>query len=187
MTIDDAEWLDSESATVLGFVARRLYADGIVVLVAVRDPLPPQFAFDGPPLVTLGVLREGSALELLAVSVTPTIAPQVRTRILAEAGGNPLALIELGRGLSPEAAAGTEILLQPLVVGERSGSAVPRPGPVLCRLGPSDSCSSRRRTRPATRVVWHVADRLDIDESAMGRGEAENLVRLALRSASATP
>jgi DNA-binding CsgD family transcriptional regulator len=178
MTIDDAQWLDSESATALGFVARRLYADGIAMLVAVREPPPLRFAFDGLPTVTLSVLRDDTALELLAASVTPAIAPQVRTRILAEAGGNPLALIELGRGLSPEAAAGTEILLQPLAVGERLEAqfvdqvrALPTETQRLLLVAAADPTGD-----PA--LVWHVAHRLDLDESAMGHAEAQNLVRL---------
>ena len=69
IVIDDAQWLDWESASVLGFVARRLYAERIGLLVAVREPNELDLAFDGLPSFTVGALSEHASLELLASSV----------------------------------------------------------------------------------------------------------------------
>jgi DNA-binding CsgD family transcriptional regulator len=117
--IDDAQWLDRESATVLGFVARRLFAERIGLLVAFREPSELQLAFDGLPSVTVGALQKQASLELLALCVVAPIASHVRERILADAGGNPLALLELSQELSQDQLAGTELLPEPLAVGRQ--------------------------------------------------------------------
>lgn len=119
IVIDDAQWLDRESATVLGFVARRLYAERIGLLVAVRDPSELHLAFDALPSVTVGALPEHVSLELLASRVEGPIASHVRDRVLADAGGNPLALLELSQELSRDQLAGVELLPEPLAVGQR--------------------------------------------------------------------
>ena len=94
--VDDVQWLDPESAVVLGFVARRLYAER-VVLFAVREPAGELPALAGMPELTVGGLNEAAALELLA-SLTPgRMSPAVAARIVTETGGNPLALVDARR------------------------------------------------------------------------------------------
>jgi hypothetical protein len=117
IVIDDAQWLDQESATVLGFVARRLYAERIGLLVAVREPSELQLAFDGLPSLTVSALPEHASLELLTSCAEVPMAKHVGERIFADAGGNPLALLELSQELSRDQLAGTELLPEPLAVG----------------------------------------------------------------------
>ncbi len=104
--VDDVQWLDPESAVVLGFVARRLLAEQVVLLFAVREPVGQVSALAGLPELAIGGLDDGAALELLA-SLTPgRLSPAVGARIVTETGGNPLALAEVVRELSPAQLAG---------------------------------------------------------------------------------
>src|SRR5579859_513167 len=106
--IDDAQWLDRSSAQVLAFVARRLQAESVVLLFAQREPgeagEPDEIA--GLPGLPLRGLPAGSAADLLASAVSGPLDDRVQNRILAEARGNPLALLELPRELSPAELAG---------------------------------------------------------------------------------
>ena len=97
--IDDAQWLDVPSADALTFVARRLVAEGVVIVFGAREDEARRF--DAPGLAELEVagLDRASALALLARSA-PDAADSARERLLAEANGNPLALLELPAGLS---------------------------------------------------------------------------------------
>jgi DNA-binding CsgD family transcriptional regulator len=94
--IDDAQWLDRVSAQTLGFVARRLVAERIVLAVAMRD-LGDEPDFAGLPELTVGGLSEVDAGQLLDSVVKGPMDPRVRDRIIAETHGNPLALLELPR------------------------------------------------------------------------------------------
>jgi DNA-binding CsgD family transcriptional regulator len=103
--IDDAQWLDRASAQVLAFAARRLLAEPVAVVFAVREPNADRELAGLPELAVRG-LSDGDARALLA-SVTPAgLDPRVRDRIVAEARGNPLALLELPRGVGPGRLAG---------------------------------------------------------------------------------
>ena len=106
--VDDTQWLDQESADALGFLARRLYADRICLLVAMRDPTEERHHFDGLPSLALAPLSEAASVALLDTAVEGRLADQVRGRLLADAGGNPLALVEFSRELSPDQLAGAE-------------------------------------------------------------------------------
>jgi DNA-binding CsgD family transcriptional regulator/tetratricopeptide (TPR) repeat protein len=96
--LDDAQWIDTVSAQVLTFVARRLAAERIAIVFAVRDPGVPGDqgdAFDAVPALGVHGLAEEDAADLLDSVVAGPFDQRVRSRILAEARGNPLALIEL--------------------------------------------------------------------------------------------
>jgi hypothetical protein len=96
--VDDAQWLDQASAQTMAFVARRLLADPVALVFATRGRPAALAGF--PPLVVAG-LRDSDARVLLA-SVLPFVLDRdVRERVIAEAGGNPLALLELPRDLRP--------------------------------------------------------------------------------------
>ncbi|MGN9781402.1 helix-turn-helix transcriptional regulator [Nonomuraea sp. ZG12] len=103
--VDDAQWLDEVSAQTLAFVARRLLAEPIGLVLAVREPgLEAELA--GLEQLEVGRLSDGDARALLD-SVTPgRLDEHVRDRIVAETQGNPLALLELPRGLTPGELAG---------------------------------------------------------------------------------
>ena len=103
--VDDAQWLDRSSALVLAFVARRLGADSVAVVFAVREP-PEVDELARLPDLRLTGLSDADASTLLASVVGAPLDERVRRRILAEARGNPLALLELPRELSPASLAG---------------------------------------------------------------------------------
>jgi DNA-binding CsgD family transcriptional regulator len=94
--VDDAQWLDRASAEALVFAARRLGAEAIVVVFAARDHDLP-FAAPGLPELRLGGLDTAAAAALLAEHGGAGLPHEARDRILAEAQGNPLGLIELTR------------------------------------------------------------------------------------------
>jgi DNA-binding CsgD family transcriptional regulator len=95
--IDDAHWLDRASAQALGFVARRLGAEAVGMIFAVREA---RVELDGLPELALGGLRYSDARALLATVVGGRLDERVSERIIAETQGNPLALLELPRGFS---------------------------------------------------------------------------------------
>jgi DNA-binding CsgD family transcriptional regulator len=107
--IDDAQWLDQASAQVLGFLGRRLLAEPVALVFAVRTPAPGDPSADplaGLPELQLGGLDEQSAQALLATVISGPLDESVRARILEETHGHPLALIELYRGRSAADLAG---------------------------------------------------------------------------------
>jgi DNA-binding CsgD family transcriptional regulator len=103
--VDDAQWLDRSSALALAFVARRLGADSVAVVFTVREP-PEVDELARLPDLRLTGLSDADASKLLASVVDAPLDERVRRRVLAEARGNPLALLELPRELSPVSLAG---------------------------------------------------------------------------------
>jgi predicted ATPase len=95
--VDDAHWLDEASTNALVFVARRLEAEGVVLLFAARDGDPRRFDAAGLPELEVGGLDRVAVAALLAARAPVSVAPEVRDRLVEETGGNPLALIELLR------------------------------------------------------------------------------------------
>jgi DNA-binding CsgD family transcriptional regulator len=101
--VDDAQWLDRASAQVLGFVARRLLAESILLLFGTRRPGPELASL--PELEVVG-LAESDAHRLLNSVTHARLDEHIRDRIVAETQGNPLALLELPRGLTATQMAG---------------------------------------------------------------------------------
>jgi DNA-binding CsgD family transcriptional regulator len=101
--IDDEQWFDRASAQALGFVARRLAADPVSLVFASRVP---GAELAGLPELVVGGLVEGDARALLDSTLLGPLDERVRDLIIAEAQGNPLALLELPRGLTPARMAG---------------------------------------------------------------------------------
>jgi DNA-binding CsgD family transcriptional regulator len=112
--IDDAQWLDHESAVVFGFVARRLQAERVVMLLAVRETTEVASAFEGIQQLVLGGLNDSDSVMLLSSIVKSRLSPSVASRLVAEASGIPLALVEMTAELTPEQLAGTAFLPDPL-------------------------------------------------------------------------
>src|ERR1700678_1003224 len=101
--IDDQHWLDQASAQALGFAARRLAADPVGLVFAARIAGE---ELAGLPELAIGGLADGDARALLDSALTGPLDTRVRDQIVAEAGGNPLALLELPRGMTPGELAG---------------------------------------------------------------------------------
>jgi hypothetical protein len=164
--VDDEQWLDRASAQVLGFVARRLVAESVGLVFAARVPSGELAAL--PELVVEG-LGEADARRLLEAALTGPLDMRVRDRIVAETSGNPLALVELPRGLPPAELAG--------------GFALPDTMPLSGRI----EASFRRRldALPAdTRVLLLVAAAEPVGDPVLVWRAAG---RLGVRVEAATP
>jgi DNA-binding CsgD family transcriptional regulator len=138
--VDDAQWLDTASAQVLGFVARRLAAEPIGLVFAA---LAPTTELAGLPELIVDRLREEDARRLLDSALTGSLDPRVRDQIVAEAQGNPLALLELPRALSPTQLAG--------------GFGLPEVAPVTGRIEESFRRRLAALPAPARRLLWLAA------------------------------
>jgi DNA-binding CsgD family transcriptional regulator len=103
--VDDVQWLDQATAQTLTFVARRLLAERIAMVFAVREPTDIT-ELSGLPGLVVGGLSDGDARVLLASAIPGRLDERVRDQIVAETRGNPLALLELPRGMTPAELAG---------------------------------------------------------------------------------
>ncbi|HEY2653527.1 MAG TPA: AAA family ATPase [Solirubrobacteraceae bacterium] len=101
--VDDAQWLDRASAQALAFVARRLLAESVALVFATRTPAD---ELEGLPKLAVVGLHDDDARALLASALGVPLDERVRERIIAETRGNPLALLELPRGLTAAELAG---------------------------------------------------------------------------------
>ncbi len=176
--VDDQQWLDRASAQALGFAARRLAADPVGLVFAAR--VPGQDVAGLPELVVEG-LAEDDARELLESVLTGPLDARVRDRVIAETRGNPLALLELPRGLTPAQLTG----------GFGVSSAVPLDGQI------EESFSRQLETLPAqTRrlvqlaaadpsgdpvLVWRAAGLLAIGAGAAGPAVEAGLAEFGAR------
>lgn len=176
--VDDVQWLDPESMVVLGFVARRLYAERVVLLLAVREPSGELSATAGLPELAVGGLDESAGLDLLASLVPGRLSPGVGARIVAGTGGNPLGLAEVARELSPAQLAGSEVLPEPLPIGgsleEAFGRRVDRVPPearLLLAVAAAEPTAS-----PA--LLWRAAGKLGIDPDAAAAADLGGLAEI---------
>ena len=103
--VDDAQWLDQASAQALAFVARRLLAESVAMVFSLREPGEDQDLSGLPELAVTG-LSDADARALLESVVPGRLDERVQDRIVAETRGNPLALVELTRGLTSAELAG---------------------------------------------------------------------------------
>ena len=117
--IDDAQWLDQESLAVLGFIARRLYADPIGMVFSAREHAGDLSALDGLATRRIAALDPVSAHIIIEEAVSGPLDPRVSARVIDETGGNPLAMLEMVRELSAEQLAGRFPLPRRLPVGRR--------------------------------------------------------------------
>jgi len=177
-TVDDAQWLDTASARTLAFVARRLLAEKIALVVATREPGD---ALAGLPELAVGPLGRGDARALLESVLPARLDEPVLERIVAETRGNPLALLELPRGLTPAQLAG--------------GFGLPAAVPVAASI--EENFTRRLANLPGdarrlllvaaadpvgdTALVWRAAQQLGIPESAAETLRAEGLMELGAR------
>ncbi|HEX8105822.1 MAG TPA: AAA family ATPase [Solirubrobacteraceae bacterium] len=117
VTVDDVQWLDAGSREALLFAARRLDAEGVAVLLAARDGEGFDARATGLERMPVHPLDDAAARAVLA-DRAPDLTPGVRETLLAAAAGNPLALGELARALTPEQREGRAPVQEPLLPGE---------------------------------------------------------------------
>src|SRR5450432_2164707 len=176
--VDDAQWLDRASARALTFVARRLLAERIALVLATRERGE---ALAGFPELHVEPLGRRDARALLESVLPAPLDDRVLQRIIAETRGNPLALLELPRGLSPTQLAG--------------GFGLPQAAPLSASIEESFTRRLATLSPEATRLllvaaadpvgdpalVWRAAERLGIPESAAHTVESEELLALSPR------
>ncbi|HEX6452331.1 MAG TPA: AAA family ATPase [Trebonia sp.] len=119
VAIDDAQWLDKASVEVLGFVARRLYADHVGMVFTVRKGEGHATALAGLPELVVGGLPDDAACQLLAASAGTPVDGRVSAQVVAGVAGNPLALVELAGELTAEELSGAMPMGWPLRFGGR--------------------------------------------------------------------
>lgn len=141
--VDDAQWLDPASAGALLFAARRLGADRVAMVFAAREGGAAVFEAPGLNEVTLAGLDAEASRALLAARVGGLPADEVTQRLMAETGGNPLALLELPGELTPEQLAGS--------------TALPSTLHVTARVEQAFLDQSRRLSRPVQRLLLLAA------------------------------
>jgi DNA-binding CsgD family transcriptional regulator/tetratricopeptide (TPR) repeat protein len=176
--IDDAQWLDRASSRTLGFVARRVRAERVALVFGAREPGE---ELRGLPELEVRGLRSDEARALLATAVRFVLDERVRDRIVAETRGNPLALLELPRGLTPTELAGGFGLLGAQALRGRIEESFQRR---LAELPPE----TRRWLVVAAAepvgdplLVSRATERLGIGDSAAAPAETEGLLAIAER------
>jgi DNA-binding CsgD family transcriptional regulator len=178
--VDDAQWLDRASAQVLGFVARRLLAEPVAMAFAVRDPSEDQ-ELGSLPVMVVGGLSDAYARALLDSATPGRLDERVRDRVVAESNGNPLALLELPKGLTAAELAG--------------GFGRPDARPVANLI--EQSFLRRVRALPVrtqrllltaaaepvgdVTLLWRAAEVLGIGADAAAPAEADGLIELGAR------
>ncbi|HEX4734319.1 MAG TPA: AAA family ATPase, partial [Thermoleophilaceae bacterium] len=178
--VDDVQWLDRSSAEVLAFVARRLGADPVALVFAVREPLDLDELARLPGLRVEGLL-DTYARELLASVVGAPLDDRVRARILAEAHGNPLALLELPRELSPGALAGGFGLPGKLPVHSRIEASFLRRVQQLPAATQQLLLLAAAEPTGEPALLWRSAAQLEISTEAMAPAEGDGLVEIGAR------
>ena len=178
--IDDTHWLDRASAEVLGFAARRLEVERIAILFAAREIGQ---ALRGLPEIHVEPLGHRDARALLESVLAGPLDDQVLERLIIETRGNPLALVELPRDLTPSQLAGGFGVpaAVPMHAGidetfQRRVAGLPRDAHLLVLIAASDPTGDAA-------LVWRAAARLGIPESAAFAAESSGLIAFGPRVA----
>jgi DNA-binding CsgD family transcriptional regulator len=177
--VDDAQWLDRASAQTLAFVARRLFAEPVALVFSAREPS--EELRDLPELEVRG-LRDSDARALLRSSLRFLLDEEVRDQIVAETRGNPLALLELPRGLTATQLAGFGLLNERALSGRIEESfrrrlrALSEPTRALLLIASAETVGD-----PV--LLWRAAERLGVGSAAAATAEAEGLLSIGGRVA----
>jgi DNA-binding CsgD family transcriptional regulator len=175
--VDDAQWLDRASAQALAFVARRLLAESVGLVVAVCEPAE-ETTFAGLPELVVGGLGHADARALLGSAIRGPIDERVRDRIVAETRGNPLALLELPRGMTPAQLAGGFGLSGALPLASRiegsflrQAESLPEQTRRLLLLAAAEPVGDAS-------LLWRAAGLLGIGPDAAAPAEAAGLIEI---------
>jgi DNA-binding CsgD family transcriptional regulator len=176
--VDDEQWLDHASAQALGFVARRLAADPVGMVFAAREPGP---ELAGLPELEVAGLPEGDARALLDSALAAPIDARVRDRIVAETQGNPLALLELPRGLTPAELAGGFGLPDAVPLSKRIEDSYVRQLEALPEQARRLLLLAAAEPYGDLPLVWRAAGRLGIPVQAAAPALEAGLVEFGTR------
>ena len=178
--LDDAQWLDRASAQALAFVTRRLMAESVAVVFAVRESSNDQ-DLTGLPELQIPGLADRDARALLESVLAGPLDERVRDRFVAETRGNPLALVELPRGLTPAQLAGGFALPGAIPLSgrieasfQRRLDALPADTRRLLQLAAADPAGD-----PV--LLWRAAQRLAIGNQAAGPAAEVGLLEIGAR------
>ena len=177
--VDDAQWVDRPSAEALVFTARRLQAEHLAILFGAREGETRRFEAARVPELELTGLSRPSAAAVLAAGRVSSLAPAVRDRLLAEADGNPLALLELPEGLSAAQLEGRAPLpeaipLSPRLEGVFRQRVRRLPGATRTAL-----LIAAADTSGSASAVLRAAAELRLDPDALDPAETAGLIRIA--------
>ena len=176
--VDDAQWLDRASAQCVSFVARRLLAESVVMLFAVREQSD---LLIGLPRLVVGGLRGADARSLLVSVIPGRLDEGVADELLAETRGNPLALLELPRGLTAAQLAGGFGLPGALSLSGRIEESF------VNRLGALPAETQRLLLVAAAEplgdgaLLWRAAERLGIAGAMLEPAESAGLIEIGSR------
>lgn len=160
--IDDAQWLDAASSKAMAFLARRVGADPVAILFALRSPAPAT-ELDGLPRLLVPGLGDELAKELLAARSPSPLDERVRDRLIAEAHGNPLALLQLPRAGGFELPGTSSVPNRIELAFQGRLAGLSRPARLLLTIASSEPTGD-----PG--LLWPAAEALGID---VGRACAE--------------
>ena len=173
--VDDAQWLDTASAVTLAFVARRLFAERLGLVFAARDL---RDELRGFPVLEVRGLRNGDARALLHSAVRFPLDEQVRDRIVAETRGNPLALLELPRGLTADQLASGFGLVGAQPLSGRIEESFARRLPALPEESRWLLLVAAAEPVGDPLLVWRAVERLGIAPAAVVDGATDGLLAL---------
>jgi DNA-binding CsgD family transcriptional regulator len=181
--VDDAQWLDGASGQILGLVARRVRAESVAIVVALRTQGSdmPGRDFDGLPVLSLGGLSEDDAHALLASVVTGRLDSRVGDRIVAETRGNPLALLELPRHMTAaELAGGFDLPVTGALLARIEEQYLRRVGELPEATQSLMLLAAAEPLGDAT-LVLRAGRRLELEAGALAPAEAAELLELGAR------
>ena len=178
--VDDAQWLDRVSSQTLAFVARRLLAESVALVFGVREPSD-ALELEGLPERTVDGLGDADARVLLESVSAERLDDRVRNQIIAETRGNPLALIELPRGLpAGELAGGFAVPGASPLVGHIEESFVRRIGSLPRQTQQLLLIAAAEPLGDPT-LLWRAAKRLEIDAKVEAPAEDDGLIEFGAR------
>jgi DNA-binding CsgD family transcriptional regulator/tetratricopeptide (TPR) repeat protein len=176
--VDDAQWLDQASARTLGFVARRLVAEHVGLVFAEREP---SAALGNVPTLEVNGLRNGDARALLNSPFPRILDERVRDRLVAETRGNPLALLELPRGMSAnELASGFGALGANSISSRIEESYRQRLAALPAETRQLLLVAAAEPTGDPT-LLWRAAERLGIAAASVEPAQADGLLEVGGR------
>jgi DNA-binding CsgD family transcriptional regulator len=185
--VDDAQWLDRASLEVLTFAARRLLADRVGMVFGLRAGEEPVEALSGFQELHVGPLSPEAGRELLEVAAGGRVAEPASRRLLAEAAGHPLALVELGNELATGRGVPDTVPGQPLQLGERLELLY------VNRMRELPSAAQKLLVLAAAgqsgppEAIWRAAEALGVDLEAAKLPDVGRMLSLSPRVAFSHP